>query len=184
WLLSLPRAIARRPGGLRALPGTIARRTLGLAIARLVVLRPRADGPVLLLEPIALVLVRAARAPVGVAPLAARRRFGERCCRLPLVALEVFLLGLARSPQLAAREPLHRDVRVFSLELVERGEQLVALARAKCGRRAVGQDRPVGVARRHPLILQPVLLTSASNLQGRAICGWADQRRCCAAATR
>ena len=140
------RAAVRRASPARAIVG-------GPAVAAASSSDHARTGRCLLLEPIARIFVRAARPPVGVPPLAARRRFGERRFRVALVALEVFLLGLARFPQLAAGEPLHRDVLVLSLELVQGGEELFALARTKCRRCAVDQDRPVGIARRHPHIL-------------------------------
>jgi hypothetical protein len=59
------------------------------------------------------------------------------------------LCRLWRVPQAAAGVPLHRDVGVFPLQLVERGQQLVAFAGAKRGRSVVDEDGPVGVARGH-----------------------------------
>ena len=87
--------------------------------------------------------------PVFVALVAALARRRRRV----LLGLEIVAFGLARRPQLAAREPLHGDVGVLALQLDNGGLQLLALARAEGRRLVVDQDRPVGVARRHPAIL-------------------------------
>jgi hypothetical protein len=68
-------------------------------------------------------------------------------------ALEVLALGFLCFPQPAPREPFHDDVGILAQQLVERREQLAALARAECRRLVVDQDRPIRVARRHRPIL-------------------------------
>jgi hypothetical protein len=67
--------------------------------------------------------------------------------------LEIVALSLLRLPQTPSRKPFHLDVRVLALELMERRQQLFLLPRAECRRLGVDQDRPVGMARRHVLIL-------------------------------
>src|SRR6185503_14951013 len=144
WRLVAPGSIAARAIGWRLVaPRSIATRRSRLAFPRFVFawrptfdlrptfdvrlstfdgVGPRALRPVPLLEPIARILVRAARPPIGVAPLAVRRRLAvRRLCRT-LAALEVFVLRFARFPEPAAREPLQGDVRIFSLQLMEGGE--------------------------------------------------------------
>ena len=56
--------------------------------------------------------------------------------RSPLF-LEVGLLGLARVPQLTAREPAHRHVGVLALQLCQGRLQFLALAGAESRRLAV-----------------------------------------------
>jgi hypothetical protein len=71
---------------------------------------------------------------------------------LPLL-LKIVSLRLAGRPQFAARKPAHDDVGVLALQLGERRLQLLALARAECGRLVVDQNRPVRKAWWHPDIL-------------------------------
>src|SRR6267142_796994 len=133
------------------------RRAELLAIAprrRSVAVRPRALGPVLFLEPIAWILVLAAGPPVGGAffPAGARASSCRRAA-CPLPPLKVLVLPFLRLPQPAARKPLHHDVRVLALQLVERRQQFLALARAEGRRLVVDQNRPVRMARGHACIL-------------------------------
>ncbi len=104
--------------------------------------RPRALRPVLFLEPIARILVRSARTPVA-------RPFLHGPHRAVLRGA----LRLWRVPQLSTREPLDHDVLVLALELIDRRQQLFAIARTERGRLAVDQDRPVHETRRHRSIL-------------------------------
>ena len=60
---------------------------------------------------------------------------------------------LRRVPHTPAREPLHHDVRIFSLELAKRGLQLFLVARAKGGGLVVDENGPIGVAGGHNYIL-------------------------------
>ncbi len=83
------------------------------------------------------------RSPCGFA----RRR------RRVALHLEIVALRLPRLPQLPAREPAHRDVCALPLELYERRLELLALPRAERRRLLVDQNRPVGMAGRHPAIL-------------------------------
>jgi hypothetical protein len=96
---------------------------------------------VLLLEAIARIFVRATGPPVRAALLAGEGRtpFGR-----------AFRLG--RLPQLAAREPLHRDILIGALQLRDGWLQLLRLAGAKRRRLAVDQDGPVRESWRHRLI--------------------------------
>ena len=77
-----------------------------------------------------------------------------RCgCRVPL-HLKNRPARLRATPTVfPARKPLHGDIGVLALQLHERRLQLLALPRAESRRRAVDQDRPVGMAGRHPAIL-------------------------------
>src|SRR6185503_12486627 len=144
WRLVAPRSIATRRSRL-AFPRFVFawRPTFDVRLWTFDCVGPRAHRPVPLLEPIARILVRAARPPIGVAPLAARRRLAvRRLCRT-LAALEVFVLRFARFPEPAAREPLQGDVRIFSLQLMEGGQELFPLPGPECRWRAVDEDRPV-----------------------------------------
>ena len=167
---AIRRAPGRRPIGLLAPRSIATRRADWLVAPRLrrvarlvaialrcgILLRPRALGTILLLEPIARILVRAAGAPVAAAPLRRRRPIASRLARRRrrmLLDLKIVALRLARRPQLPSREPLHGDVGVLALQLHEGRLQLLALARAEGGRLVVDQNRPVRVAGRHPFIL-------------------------------
>src|SRR5581483_933353 len=102
-----------------------------------------------LLEACARVCVFAARPPLACAMLAGRTRTSLRiACFLGAV------------PQAFAREPLEHDVRVRPLQLMERRQELLFFAGAKRGRLVVDQNRPVGVARRHRVIVFPAASTS------------------------
>jgi len=81
-----------------------------------------------------------ARSPVA-APLFERRLRGA-------------LRGLrlrGRFPQAPAREPLHHDIGILPLQLMERRQKLFALARAKGRGFLIDEDGPVRVARGHSL---------------------------------
>ena len=95
-----------------------------------------------LLEAITGIAVFAARPPV-TAPLLERR------FRRTLSGLR----RLRRLPQPPARKPFHDNVGVLSAQLIERRQELFALARAKGRRLLVDEDGPVRVARRHPCIV-------------------------------
>jgi len=56
---------------------------------------------------------------------------------------------LGRFPQPPAREPFHDDIGVLGLQLLEDRLKIVALVRAKRGRFAFEDDRPVRKAGRH-----------------------------------
>ena len=85
------------------------------------------------------------------------------------LALEFSVLLLARVPEPSAGEPLHLRVRVRALELIQRWQELVCFARAKRGRGAVDQDRPVCEAGRHRPIIAVRRDPDASAFQ-RASC--------------
>jgi len=149
----------RRTGGLigpwLALARDVAR-LVAIALRRGILLRPGALGTILFLEPIARILVRAAGTPLTSPPLGSFRTLRAPLARRGrgvLLHLEIVALGLARRPQLAAREPLHGDVGVLALQLHERRLQLLALARAERRRLVVDENCPVRVAGRHPVIL-------------------------------
>ena len=90
----------------------------------------------LLLEPVARILVLSARAPVA-APSSGR---GAR---------SAWRASSGELPQPPLREPLQLGAGVLLTDPFERRQQLVALRRAKRGRHAVDDDRPVGLAGRH-----------------------------------
>lgn len=104
-------------------------------------------------------------APVCV-PIGSRRFWlGETCARILVLAsgspVPTSTLGVARTryarrarlfrrvPEAPAREPLQDDVLAGAAQLVQRGQQVVRLLRAKCRRCVVDENRPVGIARRH-----------------------------------
>ena len=157
--LVLPRPIATvRTNRFVAPVAARLRRISGLvpiALRRGIFFRPRALGTILFLEPVARIFVRAAGTPVAAPPLRRRPialRLPRRRRRVAL-HLEIVALRLPRLPQLPACEPAHRDVWALPLELYERRLELLALPRAESRRLLVDQNRPVGMAGRHPAIL-------------------------------
>jgi hypothetical protein len=102
--------------------------------------RLRREPPPLLvarhIEPGARVAVLAARPPAAISALGASPAL--RCLRFE-----------RRRPQPAAGEPHHHHVRVPGLQLLERRKQIVTLLRAKGGRLAFEDDRPIRESRRH-----------------------------------
>src|SRR2546425_1139659 len=94
------------------------------------------------------ILVLAAGSPVAAAHVSFASRRRAHIPRAPRRTL-----GIRRFPQLPAREPLQPHILVRALQLIERGQQLLMIARAKRGRLAVDQNRPVRKARRHRVIL-------------------------------
>ena len=57
--------------------------------------------------------------------------------------------GFRRLPQTSARKPFHHDVAARPPKLIERGQQLLAIAGAKRRRRLIDEDGPIGEARWH-----------------------------------
>jgi hypothetical protein len=123
---------ARRPIGREA--------ALTLAALTVVSYQPVLEAAALLvarnLEPIARIAVFPARPPVAIAPLFLR----PACLRH---------LFFGRIPQPSAREPLHHDVWMLRLQLLERRLQFFLRVRAESGRLSLEDDRPVSVAWRH-----------------------------------
>jgi hypothetical protein len=150
----------RATGRERAIPR---RRPKLVAIApsRGVLIRALVFAAGFLLEPIARILVHAARPPVAAAFFSAGRR-----------SLLRFSLGLRRFPQTAAREPLHDHVRIGPPELRERRQQFLALTGPKRSGLAVDENRPVRVTRRHISILAAIPGSNFGNstcFSGRSV---------------
>ncbi|MCC7416216.1 MAG: hypothetical protein IT176_03675 [Acidobacteria bacterium] len=161
--------VTRRPFGLPVAPGTIALRPLV----------PRLISLLLPVEAIPGIAVLAAGPPVASSRAGCCVVTGSASLRFPaeegragaLAPLEVVVLGLRRVPQPPARKPLHRGVRVLALELVQRGQQLLPLARAERGRPVVDQDGPEGVAWRHASLSQQLAAQRGRPVSKTAVRG-------------
>ncbi len=110
----LPRPIVARP----ACPPGCVTGFVAIALRRRILLRPRALGTILLLEPIPRILVRTAGTPVAVPPFGSpgpvAASFARRQGGLFLF-LKIVVLHLSRWPQPAACKPAHDDVGVLPL---------------------------------------------------------------------
>ncbi len=116
----------RRPFRPIAFPSLVLRKTPPSLVARH-------------LEAIARILVLATRPPVARTPIGWRRT-GRSAFRHHIGAFLVL-----RGPHASAREPLQDRIRMPHLQLPQRRQQFFLGVRAKCGRFAFENDRPVVV---------------------------------------
>ena len=133
----------------------------------------------------------AARPPVAIAARLVAVRSGPAIGRtgwaltIPVwsrpfpAALPLSAAGLARRiarvPELAALEPFHDGRRVLVAQTIEDREDLLGVVRAKRRRLIIDDDRPVGMARGHDVIVTPAL--PADSLPAQAKVGLPAEAR-------
>jgi hypothetical protein len=105
--------------------------------------------PELRRKPSAFLVARNVEARAGIAVLAARTPLRRSAVASRPIARSHFF---RRRPQPATPEPHQGDVGMFRLQLLERGQQLLAVLRAERGRLAFQDDGPVDESRGHRLL--------------------------------